>query len=685
MTGMVPAFRRALAMPLPVLARKLTQRGRALAHRLVTTPGSAWQYDGVPLQVLQSIRANGPLRFFASATERPALIEVLKAREPGAEAAILCAADEVCAHRFDLLGSGPTDLGERIDWHRDFRSGHRWELRHHSSIDYLDLGRTSDVKVVWELSRCHHWVRLGQAYWLTGKSRYVEEFLAQWESWIRENPPGFGVNWTCAMEVAIRAVNWLWAFFLFADAPAFDVERQRRFLAALAAHGRFVLHNLEVGPLPGNHYLTDGVGLLALGAVLPELKGARRWFHNGWRIVWGELGRQVTSDGVNYEHAIGYHGYVLQCMLFVLSLCRRNGLEVPGPALERIERMLEFTLAYVRPDRSIPLIGDSDDGSLVELGERLAEDHRPLLAAGCALFGRADLKAATERFGTANLWLLGIEGLEAYDAVQEKAEPQVSRAFPHGGFFVLRSRDRHLIVSGAGSGPASHLHHDLLSFECWAGGTTYVLDPGTYVYTASPEWRNRFRSTAFHNVVMVDGQEQTRLLTDPNLFPIARDATAVFTLHGWEAGEEFDSLDAEHAGYTRLPQPVTHRRKIWFHRTEGFWVVQDLLSGIGEHRITGFLHLAALEVAIESQDPWMVSVGDEEGEMVIAWVPTPALTLSVTEGWVSPRYGVKRKAPVICYETSGRLPIRISFVMVPGKRGAPRTVPGALCWAMERL
>ena len=35
-------------------------------------------------------------------------------------------ADDICAHVFDLLGSGKVHLGKQIDWYQDFKSGFRW-------------------------------------------------------------------------------------------------------------------------------------------------------------------------------------------------------------------------------------------------------------------------------------------------------------------------------------------------------------------------------------------------------------------------------------------------------------------------------------------------------------------------------------------------------------------------------
>ncbi|HEY2592885.1 MAG TPA: hypothetical protein VGK33_03170, partial [Chloroflexota bacterium] len=68
-------------------------------------------------------------------------------------------------HVADLLGSGPAQLASRINWQQDFKTGFTWS----SDLlpddqDTLRLHDACDIKVPWELSRCHHWVALGRAY-----------------------------------------------------------------------------------------------------------------------------------------------------------------------------------------------------------------------------------------------------------------------------------------------------------------------------------------------------------------------------------------------------------------------------------------------------------------------------------------------------------------------------------------
>ena len=117
-----------------------------------------------------------------------------------------------------MLGFGEKDFGSPINWHRDPLSGRIWPLDYHADIP-LWHNDGSDIRVLWELNRLGHLITLGRAYALTKEEEFAAEFFAQVESWREQNPVGRGANWSCAMEVALRAMNLLAAFSLFRGSP----------------------------------------------------------------------------------------------------------------------------------------------------------------------------------------------------------------------------------------------------------------------------------------------------------------------------------------------------------------------------------------------------------------------------------------------------------------------------------
>jgi len=185
-------------------------------------------------------------RFFVDPAEAHRRAAALAEARPDLAQRVRYHAQHALDHVVDLLGSGPVKLGEHIDWHCDFKVGIGWPPDVLADDqDYLRLGEACDVKMPWELSRCHHWVTLGRAYALDPDPRYAREFAAQLDAWLDENPWPYGVNWGRAMEVAVRAVNWLWAAALFADAPEFSPAHRVRCLKAMLKQGRHILDNLE--------------------------------------------------------------------------------------------------------------------------------------------------------------------------------------------------------------------------------------------------------------------------------------------------------------------------------------------------------------------------------------------------------------------------------------------------------
>jgi hypothetical protein len=522
---------------------------------------------------------------------------------------LLRRAEDVVAHRLDLLGSGPVDLGATIDWQLDFKSGRRWPLRHISRvrITYPD---DSDIKVPWELTRCQHLPLLPAAHLLTGDRRYVDELGAQLERWIEANPVEFGVGWSCTMDVAIRAVNWIAALALTPERTA-DEQWITTVLGSLLQHGRFIRSHLEYSDARGNHYLSDVVGLLVVSSLFgasPEGQGWARW---SVRELGREMRHQVRGDGCDHEASLSYHRLVTE--LFVIGTDAADAV-LPG-ALDaevriRLDRMLDFVADYTRPDGLAPQIGDADDGRLLPLGD----------------YGAADQRSHLHLF-----WQAG----------RPYSPTGSSVAYPDGGFYLMRAGELFAAVRCGDVGiygRGCHAHNDLLAFElCWKS-TPLIVDPGSYLYTADPRERNRFRSTAAHSTLQVDEAEQNELRGDRLFTMIDRARPEVLE---WTVRSTATTLCGRHHGFEALPVPATHTRTLCLDGERRWLEVIDEVVTAGPHQLTLNFPLSPCEVKLKSS-----TVSATFGGVTLL-IETDGLAPSIERGWLSPRYGVRIEAPVV--------------------------------------
>jgi hypothetical protein len=507
--------------------------------------------------------------------------------------------------RFDLLGSGPVTLHE-IDWLLDFKTGRRWPLVHRSQVP-IAFADGSDIKVPWELSRCQHLPLLAAAWRLTGDRGYRDEIGRQLESWIDANPAEFGPNWVIAMEPAIRATNWLATLALLAPAPASE-PWSRKALASLLQHGRFVRGHLERGPVRGNHYLANVVGLLMVSALFAGREGAG-WLRWSVDALEAELRHQVLPDGVDHEMSIPYHRLVTE--MFVCGTQAADALApgaLPASHHRRVMQMLMFTRDVTRPDGLAPSVGDSDDGRFLPLSDYGADPR---------------------------------SHLHLFDQAQVAYSPTTSSAaYRSAGFYVMRSPSLYVLIrcgpTGA-HGQGWHAHNDQLSLEIALGEQSLVVDPGSYVYTADPDTRNRFRSTDFHSTISVDGAEQNEL-SRVELFRL-RDSTNAQCLR-WDVEGDVFVFEGIHHGFPSIGR-IHHRRRVELERTGRHLRVLDTVEGAQGRRLTWTFPLAGGK-AIADNDGATVTIGAVEARFAGS-----GLSWSVEPGLYSPRYGVRVEVPFV--------------------------------------
>ena len=579
---------------------------------------------------------------------------------PGDYQRVLERAERALKHQVDLLGSGLIDLGPKIDWHRDYKAGLDWPIRYFKDIDIIDPGRPSDVKFPWELSRMQWMIPLGQAYLLTGDERYAEGARRLIEAWISANPYAQGVNWTCAMDVALRILSWSWFFRVFCRTRAWaDAAFRERFLITLFLHGEFTERYIERGDINSNHFTSDAAGMVFAGLFFTLGKDAKRWHASGWAELVRELPLQVHPDGVDFEASTAYHRLVLELFLLPALYHRSNGGEIPDAYRERLVAMAGFTAAYSRPDGSVPFWGDADDGRALPFSDASINDHRYLLGAVAAALGREKLQSYFSGPRTEILWLLGPTAASRLPDAPIAAASPPSAAFPGGGVYILRSGRSHVFIDcgrvGSG-GRGAHGHSDALSFEVALDGVPLVIDRGTYVYTASFEARNEFRSTSSHNTPMVDGQEINRLVHPDFLWLLREDANP--RCISWNASGDTKEFRGAHHGYWRLAPPVSVERRVVLEASSEKVAIEDHLEFEGSRSISIPLHLAPGVSPKLRAGGKTVDLVTDNGPFLLTWSSDRDGSIEITDSTYSPSYG--RLAPIkrINWTYTGPGPVR---------------------------
>ncbi|PDY18710.1 MULTISPECIES: alginate lyase family protein [Bacillus cereus group] len=609
---------------------------------------------GIKGQYFKGFSSETPFLF--NNQEKEHYIERLKYLK--VEKEILFDAEKICKRIFNLLGSGDIQFKDSFPWNIDFKTNFKWDNKYYKKIRVVDLNNNADVKFPWEFSRFQHVPTLGKAYWITGDERYAIEFKAQLQDWMKKNPVEMSVNWTCAMDVAIRAVNWITGYHFFSKSNSIQEEFWVDFNESLYFHGDFIFNNLEnKSTHTGNHYLSDIVGLIFIGMYFKdfacdssEIKAkVALWLEFGIKELEKEMFIQVNKDGTNYETSTSYHRLVTELFLISTILCKKNDIEFSNEYLERLEKMCEFIMHIAKPNNSSPLIGDADDGRLLILSKysnEVKDDFRHILNIAGEFFNRDDFRYYGGSNKEDSLWAIG----DWKDI--GKAKKLKSVEFSDGGYYILRN-DRAFCCIRCGElsfrGEGVHSHNDQLSFVLNIDGEDIFVDPGTYVYTSNYKMRNIFRSTGMHNTLEIPGYEQN----DFDVYNLFYMKEQTFS----EVKKSSDNtFEAQHQGYLNKCG-VIHNR--YFNLDDNILSISDMLLGneIPDYKLNFIVDTGT----IITQQCNTISLLKNNVNVALDFYGE--VSIRVEDIYISKRYGVKEESKKIIVDVIGdTVKTTISFI-----------------------
>lgn len=572
-------------------------------------------------------------------------------------------AEHYLSDEYSLFGVNNIKLSGN-KWNIDYKTGYRWEEgKYYLQYKTVDYANHSDVKFPWDMSRCHHMLTLGEAYMMTGDEKYASKIKDDYYSWLKYNPFLKSINWTCAMDVAIRATNWLYAFSMIRESNELDKDLWENIAFSLKQHAFFIEHNLEKGDEhSGNHFIANVCGLLHIYAAL-GVRG-KKWQKLLVQFEY-EVNDQILPSGFHYEKSTSYHRLVLEMLFYTAIMLKKNGVVVSDKVNSTINLMTHFLDNIIQPDGSIPLIGDNDNGRFLPFSSTGLLDYRYLISLAADYFPNEQYIHLSPTPVFEPSLILGKEARLNVESPQLQSSYNFYR---DSSLCVLKAKDNFALIHNNPVSKCyierndnaifnSHTHFDLLSFVLSMCGERIVIDPGTLCYTSSPDKRNLYRSTQMHNTIVVGGRNQQN-----------GDLKSMFKMHQYSYPTKCEYTDAdgfmgEYEYRESSDVKYSHNRRL--RLSDKDCIISDIVKTIKTESVISYLHLDPTILVHIDGDVVLLKTGSNK---VIRLVVSSSLPnkISCLPSVYSPSYGTEENTNVLVIDymkVCGELRTEMKFTL----------------------
>lgn len=523
------------------------------------------------------------------------------------------AAETLLGGQLCVLGHEWTWKPHSSVWHEAPDTHREWPRLFFSRIPYREGNPYGDVRIAWEPSRMQQLIALGllaQRSEPEIRRRAVARLEAQFLSWVEANPFLTGIHYISVMECGLRVLAVCHAIDLVREWLQ-DTELVWRALVDLMEnHARLIHKRLSVHSSTGNHTIAEAAALVYTGSLFPEMNEAMQWRSVGLALLEKEAPHQILADGGGSEQSFWYLRFVSDLYGLVTMLLRHQQRDVPSSIEDAFQRSQCFLKNVSVNSAELPRIGDGDNGYALSPFLEFSGPHGDE-PKGCATFEASGYSVIRAGLGQQRQQLI----------------------FDHGSL---------------GMAPCyAHGHADALAVNFHVGRYEVLLDPGTYTYTGSQQWRRYFRGTRAHNTVAVDGLDQA---VQETAFLWAEPFRCV-TMRKEERSDGTVMIVSCHNGYSKRVG-VTHWRAVLYH-PPALWLICDRLVGDGEHSLELNWHLGVEPVV--SEDRYGFQCGEDLLHLAVHGGAVSALHSGEEypiSGWQSRHYGMKE--PIFTLQTTYR-------------------------------
>jgi hypothetical protein len=505
------------------------------------------------------------------------------------ETDIITEAEKIVENRYDLIGSGEIYLGDKINWHYDYKGNYEWKPALSWRENFFDFPDSVDIKFPWELARFHQAIKLGKAYLISRDERYTEKFLSLLNEFNSENPFCAGVNWLDSSEISIRLLNILFGFSFFLPSKKIDAEVINKLIEFTLHHSIFIENNLSYSAPRGFNYLSELTALAASGLLFKDSIYGKKNLSFARSDLEREIRHQIYKEGTSWGQSIPFHSIILECFCLSKIILTKADIEVSKEYNERLKRIFTVQREYMRNDFTVPQIGDGYSSRVIPFNLNDARvDYSFPLNTSVIMYRDACSKNLKPLPSAEVLFLFGCKGVDDYKLVPVEDVQINSIEYKQAGQFIFKTADLHFFIEAGeigGKGFGAPGHNDTFTFELYYKSRKFIVDAGTFSYY-DKTLRNKFRSVKYHNTICIDNE---LLSVFDGLFRIKEDLTKPKILE-WHSDSIEDVLTAQHYAYTRLRDPVIIKRSFHFLKEKKLIRIKDEFFGGKEHSAVFNIH-----------------------------------------------------------------------------------------------
>jgi len=414
--------------------------------------------------------------------------------------------DRILSGIWTVFRQIPLRVDRHPDWQKDYLAQvDVASIKSATHLDHRQLPQGADIKMIWEINRWTHLVRLAQEAYILNDRWTMKIAIRRVYQWAKKNPTLTGYNWTSALEAGLRLINYCWidALTIYGSMnkklgdETIELENALRKVrkSILPQHIWFVWRYKSFGSSANNHLLGELSGLVCALSRWPQLA---KWAAplDVVKTLWEEeVLRQFAPDGGNCEQALNYHLFSFElCWQAYLALkCAKQ--TVRQEVYERLQRAADF-FVIVQARQEPWDYGDSDDAFVTPLWDRENEISQEWVK----------WMESPENDTQIKFWIGDPPPMSEKPACEDLGNGWLR--FPDSGIVVcwqglwMTRWD----LSPQGLMPmAAHGHLDALHLSIWYKQAAFLIDPGTGAYYGDPKAREYLSGWSAHNSPHIPG------------------------------------------------------------------------------------------------------------------------------------------------------------------------------------